>query len=146
RDPHSSVQSEECDGRHGRSTFAGANTSERFVFSAERNAPSTHREILSTDQSEESATESDESATQNDDSAKKGGPAATPEAESLRSRPRSYERAGGAPSRLWRFGRPRRSSRSGGGAARAVASSKRTLARRMQAVLGKSPLSYVQSL
>jgi len=31
-------------------------------------------------------------------------------------------------------------------AARAVASSKRTLARRMQAVLGKSPLSYVQSL
>jgi transcriptional regulator GlxA family with amidase domain len=31
-------------------------------------------------------------------------------------------------------------------AARAVASSKRTLARRMQAVLGKSPLSYFQSL
>lgn len=31
-------------------------------------------------------------------------------------------------------------------AARAVASSKRTLARRMQAVLGQSPLSYVQSL
>jgi transcriptional regulator GlxA family with amidase domain len=31
-------------------------------------------------------------------------------------------------------------------AARAVASSKRTLARRLQAVLGKSPLSYVQSL
>jgi transcriptional regulator GlxA family with amidase domain len=31
-------------------------------------------------------------------------------------------------------------------AAKAVASSKRTLARRMQAVLGKSPLSYVQSL
>ena len=31
-------------------------------------------------------------------------------------------------------------------AARAVASSKRTLARRMQAVLGKSPLSYVQGL
>lgn len=31
-------------------------------------------------------------------------------------------------------------------AARAVASSKRTLARRMHAVLGKSPLSYVQSL
>src|SRR5262245_6808001 len=31
-------------------------------------------------------------------------------------------------------------------AARAVASSKRTLARRTQAVLGKSPLSYVQSL
>lgn len=31
-------------------------------------------------------------------------------------------------------------------AARAVASSKRTLARRMQAVLGRSPLSYVQSL
>jgi transcriptional regulator GlxA family with amidase domain len=31
-------------------------------------------------------------------------------------------------------------------AARAVASSKRTLARRMQAVLGKSPLSYMQSL
>jgi len=31
-------------------------------------------------------------------------------------------------------------------AAKAVASSKRTLARRMQTVLGKSPLSYVQSL
>ena len=31
-------------------------------------------------------------------------------------------------------------------AAKAVASSKRTLARRMQAVLGKSPLSYFQSL
>jgi transcriptional regulator GlxA family with amidase domain len=31
-------------------------------------------------------------------------------------------------------------------AARAVATSKRTLARRMQAVLGKSPLSYMQSL
>jgi transcriptional regulator GlxA family with amidase domain len=31
-------------------------------------------------------------------------------------------------------------------AARAVASSKRTLARRLQAVLGKSPLAYVQSL
>jgi transcriptional regulator GlxA family with amidase domain len=31
-------------------------------------------------------------------------------------------------------------------AAKAVASSKRTLARRMQAVLGKSPLSYMQSL
>lgn len=31
-------------------------------------------------------------------------------------------------------------------AARAIGSSKRTLARRMQAVLGKSPLSYVQSL
>jgi transcriptional regulator GlxA family with amidase domain len=31
-------------------------------------------------------------------------------------------------------------------AARAVGSSKRTLARRMQAVLGKSPLSYVQAL
>jgi transcriptional regulator GlxA family with amidase domain len=32
------------------------------------------------------------------------------------------------------------------GAARAVGSSKRTLARRMHSVLGKSPLSYVQSL
>jgi transcriptional regulator GlxA family with amidase domain len=32
------------------------------------------------------------------------------------------------------------------GAARAVGSSKRTLARRMQSVLGKSPLSYFQSL
>ena len=31
-------------------------------------------------------------------------------------------------------------------AAKAVASSKRTLARRMQAVLGKSPFSYFQSL
>jgi transcriptional regulator GlxA family with amidase domain len=31
-------------------------------------------------------------------------------------------------------------------AARAVGTSKRTLARRMQSVLGKSPLSYVQSL
>jgi transcriptional regulator GlxA family with amidase domain len=31
-------------------------------------------------------------------------------------------------------------------AAKAVGSSKRTLARRMQAVLGKSPLSYFQSL
>ena len=31
-------------------------------------------------------------------------------------------------------------------AARAVATSKRTLARRMHAVLGKSPLSYFQSL